>query len=82
MCMKSNAVYTNTDCKFSANSNFFLLAIQYMLCVQRQKGTNSRPFLVSSLWQVRNLFYDSVPLHIWFASPQAVLYFQPFWVSA
>lgn len=27
--MKNNAIYYNTDCKCSAYSNFFILAIQY-----------------------------------------------------
>lgn len=28
MCMENNPIYTNTDCKYSMNNNYFFLAIQ------------------------------------------------------
>lgn len=51
-------------------------------CMYKYKSRNSRPFLASSSWQIRKLFYDSVPFDRWFASTQAVLRFQSFCVSA
>lgn len=51
-------------------------------CMYKYKSRNSRQFLASSSWQIRKLFYDSVPFDRWFASTQAVLRFQSFCVSA